>query len=315
MSDDLMIRSYKQDIYHSPFLESDVSSFKHQEGKDSIKPIHQNEQSMNLKIDTIEKNKESTSFFSRIAHGFSTLWNSIFGEKVQNEKTSYDLKTELSILKQDQKAKQHFNREMSEMYQRIMDINEQYGELLKENKENKEALIMNLLLLTVKNQMNLQENEGFVTMHRIESARGNLSHLSLSKIEVEEEMQKLTKRSDFMNAFDKAVTIVSAASMLVTFGVSFLNPAVASLIPTIQQLTQGLKVGNYAINGFTRAELETRQKKQILLNALKEASQETINDGYERLNNTTETISNIWALLKEISDKQRATTSNILRNT
>lgn len=281
-----------------PFANDSISSLK-------TPPIKENE------VDPLDSHQtDSKGFFEKIALSISSFWGSLFKEKEQFDGASKSL---ISMEDKTQKTRQHFHREVNEMYQRILEIDDDYKELLKDSSKNKEALLMKLLFVAMKNQLGLKDEQGFLIIEKIEAKRRDTLELNKSEKKIQEEMARLTTSSSLAGKIDAAFFAASAVVFLNALGFMGNNPGIKKIIEHVQGLAIFAKSGNLLLDGYKKGSQAEKEKETYLLRVKKDLAQDGIQVSYEQLNQATEEISLMWQQLRELLNKEKETSSEMLK--
>ncbi|HRD54849.1 MAG TPA: hypothetical protein PLC42_00460 [Parachlamydiaceae bacterium] len=263
-----------------------------------------------LKIEGISP-KDSKGFFEKIVLSISSFWSSLFKEKEQFQPTS---KSVLSIEDSNQKTRQHFHKEINEMYDRILEIDEHYKELLKENPRNREVLLMKLLSMAIRKQLNLKEEEGLFLVEKIEAKRKETLELDKDQKKIQEEAANLAQKSSLTNKLDAAFLAASAVIVLNALGfVKIASPDLQNVLNHVSSLATFAKSGTLLLEGYKKGSLENKEKQAFLLSKQKDLVQDGIEANYEQLNQATEEISLMWRTLRELLEKEKQLSSEMIK--
>lgn len=274
---------------------------------------------LEIKTDAIQNDvemKKAPSFWEKASSYLSYAWSAIFGSNETVSQVNTKSQSEVKAAQIDQKARHKFNKELIDMQDRIAEISDQYNELLKDNPQNREVLLMKLLVLAIRNQLNIKEDLGALHLQKIERERKESLGLHDEHKKIMEELGKLTGTCKVYDTVEKAVKVVAGVLFCVALGVQIKgldNNALNSYLGAIGQLTTLAKSGTTLLQAYTTGKSEDKQKELFLLNARKDISQERITEEFEKLGQTTSEISSIWRLLREIAEKQRNTSSQMFQ--
>ncbi len=283
-------------------------AYQHPFATDSLAPASIVDNEIKQQTDAVN-HKNNPGLFERMTSSLSSLWGYIFGDKINNEQVSQRVNSDVAITKQETKARQHFNKEVAEMYERILQINDQFGELLKDPSQNREALLLKVLITAVKNEIKIQQNQGGFQLHKLEDYKKETHALNNNQKKIEEELATLTKQSDFAGKIDKAMTVVAAVVAFAAIGK--LPGDFHKYIPSFTTMTTLAKGGTTLLQGYTKGESEEKTKEAYLLNAEKELAKAGVDESGEKLHRTMQEISSIWSILKEIAELEKNTASEI----
>lgn len=232
---------------------------------------------------------------------------------------------------QDEKARKSFVKEITEMQKRITSLDEEYKELLKGNPQNQEVLLMKLLTLAMKNQLNLKEQGSVSSIKKVEAHKAENQSLNKDQQKIKDELATAEQRALWAGRANTAVGVVAGALALAMLGAAVTAPHIAIFIPGLAG--QGLqmatllmtgaakaevacaiaKTGTTLISGYTEGVSETKKKESYLVQSQQELAKDGIKIGYDDLKKALQDISSMWALLRETADRQQEASTSMLR--
>lgn len=231
---------------------------------------------------------------------------------------------------QDEKSRQSFVKEITEMQKRIIDLDEEYKELLNGSSQNQEALLMKLLTLAIKNQLNIKEQGGLSSAKKVHTHTGEKQDLNKSHQKIKDELATAENRALWAGRANTAATVVAGALALALMSSVVAAPFVAALVPGLTAaglqamiLTGGVakfgaasaivNAGTTLASGYVSGAAEIAKKEDILVQAQKDLAQDGIKIGYDDLKKSFQDVSAIWALLRETAERHNQASSAMLR--
>lgn len=229
---------------------------------------------------------------------------------------------------QDEKSRQNFVKEITEMQKRIIDLDEEYKELLNGSSQNQEALLMKLLTLAIKNQLNIQEQGGLSSLKKVHTHTSEKQGLNKSHQKIKDELATAENRALWAGRANTAATVVAGALALALLGSAVVAPVIAFVPGMGLAAAQGLltagvvkaqivtalaSAGTTVVSGALAGAAETAKKEDILVQAQKDLAQDGIKIGYNDLKKSFQDVSAMWALLRETAQRHNQASIAMLR--
>jgi|GEM_PF-3491237 len=289
-----------------------------------------------FQVDTIvsakvasEEIQKNSSVRETLSSAVSWLWGLIYGQTPSSEQPTGRPILEAPTI-QDEKARQSFTKEISNMQKRILSLDDEYKELLNnKNPAGQEALLMKLLTMAIKNQLKLKEESGLLSTRKVESHKKDGQELNKDQKQIRDELSTINYKKDWAHTIDVAVGVTAGALFLATVAATAVAAVVApvlgaSVMPVVNMVLAAsagkvsialgvAKSGSTLLKGYTTGVSDEKKKESYLVQAQQELAKEGVKVGFDEMKKALEDVSTMWSLLRETAERQMQASSAMLK--
>jgi hypothetical protein len=272
---------------------------------------------------TISTVKESLS------NAVNWLWGLIYGPTPNSDQSNGRPILEVPNI-QDERARKNFVKEITDMQKRMTDLEDEYREFLKADPQNNEALLIKLLTLAVKKQLQLKEEIGLLSTKKVQTHHKNVQALNKNQMQIKDELSQANNRNEWATTANNVVlggvAVVAVGTILLAAGAALSAPFIpgmtaAAVLQTVfagSTATAGkmlgvAKAGTTGFKNWTQNAADGKEKETYRVGNELDNESEKIKLETKMIEKTFKDVFEMWSLLRESAERQKETSQAMLR--
>jgi hypothetical protein len=256
-----------------------------------------------------------------LSNAVTWLWGLIYGKSSNSDQPNGRPILEVPSI-QDEKARKNFVKEITDMQKRMTELDEEYKEFLKSDPHNNEALLMKILTLAIKKQLQLKEEDGLLSTKKVHTHQKTVQGLNKDQMQIKDELSELDYRNQWAGTLDNVVlggsAVVALGTLLLAGGAAISAPFIpgltaAAVLHTVfagsaasaGKVLAVAKTGTSALTNYTQHAADQKSKKSYEVENTVETESDRIKIETKNIGKAFKDVSEMWSLLRESAERQR----------